>query len=148
EKTVTEAEWRWTEHEWLTSDEPQIMLRELDLLADQLDIRLSKRKLRLFIVACVRRIWHVFKDERSRLLVDTYEQLADGRISSDDRLRIEIQTLDPPNEDYPDDQAIRDQSPSACAWQAVSFAGEISIPVSGFEAHLAAEWAREATYKP
>jgi len=53
---MTEAEWRWTEQEWLTSDDPEIMMRGLDGLADQLGIRLSERKLRLFIVACVRRI--------------------------------------------------------------------------------------------
>lgn len=45
--------------------------------------RVSHRKLRLFVFACVRRHWHLLRDERLRRAVETGELHADGR--ADDR---------------------------------------------------------------
>ncbi len=53
---MNEEEWRWTEQACLISDDPEVMLRGLDGLGDQLGFHLNERKLRLFMVAFARRI--------------------------------------------------------------------------------------------
>jgi hypothetical protein len=60
-----------TEAEWLTATDPTPMLKSL-----RNDV--SERKLRLFGVACCRRHWQTFTDERSRTAVGVGERLADG----------------------------------------------------------------------
>src|SRR5438445_13763433 len=59
-----------TEHEWLTCTDPCPML-------DYLEDKASDRRLMLFSVACLRRIWHLVTDPRSRKLVETTERLVD-----------------------------------------------------------------------
>jgi hypothetical protein len=60
-----------TEAEWLNAVDPTPML-------EFLRGRATLRQLRLFACACCRRIWHLLTDERSRILLETAEDYADG----------------------------------------------------------------------
>ena len=67
-----------TEAEWLACTDPQDMLRHLRR-------RASDRKLRLFTVACCRRIWYLLPDERSIRAVEIGERYAEGKVSEGER---------------------------------------------------------------
>jgi hypothetical protein len=71
-----------TEVEWLECTDPIPML---EFLRD--NRKASRRKLRLFSVACCRRIWPFLTDERSRNFVELAESFADGTVSTDDMKR-------------------------------------------------------------
>jgi hypothetical protein len=62
-----------TGEEWSVTGELTSMLTFLELGGHR-----SNRKLRLFAVACCRRIWSELRDERSRKAVETAEAFADG----------------------------------------------------------------------
>ncbi len=62
-----------TEEEWLASDDPAVMLDFLRATG-----RASDRRLRLFAVACSRRVWDLL-DPLGRGAVEVAEQHADGR---------------------------------------------------------------------
>ncbi len=64
-----------TESQWRRCADPAPMLAFLSGLA-------SGRKLRLFAVACCRRVDHVFPDDRIRRALDAAERLADGAITT------------------------------------------------------------------
>ena len=61
------------ESEWVASTEPQPMLEFLRNSGGA-----SERRLRLFAVACSRRVWHLLTDERCRNAVVVAESHADG----------------------------------------------------------------------
>lgn len=63
-----------TEQEWLECAEPEKMLAYIGAKA-------SDRKLRLFAVACCRRIWHLITAEQARRAVALSEQYADQEVS-------------------------------------------------------------------
>jgi hypothetical protein len=65
------------EQQWLSCDYPPTMLTFLKR-------RASKRKLRLFSVACCRRIWPLIGEERSRAAVLVAERFADGDATSEE----------------------------------------------------------------
>jgi hypothetical protein len=78
-----------TEAEWLQSDDPVTMLRLVGTpsSAQGNPPFVSDRKLRLFACACVRQVWHLLTDERSRKAVEVAERYADGDFRSSQEAR-------------------------------------------------------------
>jgi len=68
-----------TEAEWLSCTRSTTMLAWLRTKA-------SERNLRLFMIACCRRIWPHLADERSRRAVELAELDVDGRLGDDERV--------------------------------------------------------------
>lgn len=69
-----------TEEEWLRCTNPLPML-------DSLGGNSSDRKFRLFACACVRSVWHLLPDERSRKAVEAAERYADAMADRDNLIK-------------------------------------------------------------
>jgi hypothetical protein len=69
------------EGKWLKATHPHALVDYLRGVGQA-----SPRKLRLFAVACCRRIWHLLTDERARRSVEVAERYADTAASDAERL--------------------------------------------------------------
>jgi hypothetical protein len=69
------------EHAWQACTDPTPMLDSLRTSGTA-----SDRKLRLFLVACCRRVWPLLADQRSRQAVAVAERFAEGIATEEDRL--------------------------------------------------------------
>jgi hypothetical protein len=76
-----------TEAEWLECTDAHKMLAFLRGKA-------SKRKLRLFVCACCRSIWHLITDEAGRRAVETGERFADGHATDEERKAASTEVFD------------------------------------------------------
>jgi hypothetical protein len=133
-----------TEAEWLTFTDLEVPLRGgLDQLVEHARRPLSQRKLRLFLLACVRRVCHVFRDRRSLFAVDTAEQFADGLMTWEESIAADEQVNNPPNPDCLEPNTWPpQQSPGYCAIEALAHAGNCTIDC--FTALQGAGWAQGA----
>jgi hypothetical protein len=116
----------------------------VDHLHEQAGRPINQRKWRLFLIACVRRVCHIFKDERTLKLVETVEQRADDVITQEQLDRLWLAAAYPlPNEDSGDpDDCPPEKRAAACAASALGNA--VNQTVQAFEAYCGAGWAAEA----
>ena len=121
---MSDEAWVWTEDDWLSCADPDRMLRGIDILVEQTGVSISERKWTLFMVACLRRIQTLFRDERSRQLVEAIERHADGLMSREQVDQVASQTVNPPNPDdlsqVPKEQLAEDDLLLSYAWDALA----------------------------
>jgi hypothetical protein len=92
-----------TEAEWLAANYPYPMLKFLHAWA-------CDRKIRLFGCACVRRVWHLNRDERLGPILLAVEDFADGLITADEMRPLHLLAADIGDGD--DDQSPDPDGPS------------------------------------
>ena len=124
-----------TEQEWLEGSDPEEMLVGLD------ELGASDRKARLFLCACCRRIWDLFKDERCREAVEIAERYADG-LASDDEIKEAQEVADVVAEEtdetgLPHFEKVAHEGSTNAAAFAVS--DSVGRPMT-WEANSVAEW--------
>ncbi len=72
------------EAEWLSCNNPRLMLGYLESLENSASEGRYDKKLMLFSVACLRRTWPILTDERSRQLVTATLAFVEGSATMDD----------------------------------------------------------------
>jgi hypothetical protein len=106
-----------TEAEWLACTDPKAML-------EILLCRATERKLRLFAVACCRRIWPQMTDARSRQAVELAERSTDELVSDLELSAVSAEAEEAFKESLTDDEGkyVSDDDPQFHAASAASFA--------------------------
>src|SRR5579884_3590463 len=97
DKPWYEQPWPAWESHWLSDDSVESLCKTLGGIEHQGGPRLSRRKLRLFLAGCLRRVQHVFQDGRNRDFVDVIERYADGMVPQEELHRRWGLLGDPPN---------------------------------------------------
>lgn len=119
-----------TEKEWLESSDPDEMLVGLK------DFQPSDRKLRLFMCACCRRIWNLFKDDRCREAVEVAERYADGLASEEERQEADEEAANAAEEAEDEENVALEGSGNAASLALSANEGETLT----WEAKTVAEW--------
>ena len=115
-----------TEQEWLACTDPKAMLVFLHG-------KTSERKLRLFAVACCRRVWHLAPHDDSRGAVEAAERFADGGGMAADLRHAHLPAVQVFYDLREGRQADREAARAACSaaaesgWTAANLSGEWSL---------------------
>jgi hypothetical protein len=122
-----------TEQEWLACDDPKPMLDFLNWRAPPAWGEVSDRKLRLFAVACCRRVWHLAPHHDSRGAVEAAERFADGGDTAADLRDVYLPAAQVFYGLREGRQADREAARAACSaaaksgWTAANLSGEWSL---------------------
>ncbi|MGF1583493.1 MAG: hypothetical protein ACFCD0_29585 [Gemmataceae bacterium] len=146
---ITEEDWRIWETDWFSAEQSEWepvtqMCKTLGGLEHLAGIHISQRKWRLFMVACLHRVRHIFQDERTRSLIDALEEIAEGEMTDEEYWQLELRSINPPNPDCVEgsDTCPPERRPVGCACEALGFAANSRLDSSGV--HTGAAWARNA----
>jgi hypothetical protein len=134
-----------TEADWLEWTNPESLMFELEGLARSGAVRLSDRRLWLYMAACVRRVWHLLPNEQYREGVLTAERFADCRVDAGEFARIaeQVNTLATLEEERGAlSEPFGEAWSPACAACAVAFL--LTEVPRGWEARTATGWAADA----
>ena len=106
--------------------------------------RISDRKRRLFAIACCRRLFDLFTDDRSRRTLEVAERYAEGLVTEEERLFAEDAAL----EAHVDVRKSRMSSEPVVPWsrqaELITHAAVLVVSVGTFYAEDAADYARLA----
>jgi hypothetical protein len=78
---MSDEETSMTEAQWSASAQPYDLLEYVRIRTRG---RSDPRRMRLFSCACVRAVWHLLTDDRSRRVVEVAEEYADGRATAEE----------------------------------------------------------------